>query len=94
MQSLARTLRTKDQSIQETAVKIELMERRLEASRKQADTIAELEGEVTKSRKQEGTLEEAMEQLQSDLDTLEKDNAKLKAAAAANPERQGKILAR
>jgi dynactin 1 len=92
LQSLARTLRAKDQSIQETAVKIELMERRLEAGRKQADTIAGLEGELAKARKQQGALEEAMEQVQADLDALEKDNAKLKAAAAANPERQGRAI--
>jgi seryl-tRNA synthetase len=91
MQSLARSLRVKDQSIQETGVKIELMERRLEASRKQADMISELEGEIAKARKQESAYEEAMEQLQSDLDTLEKDNAKLKASVAANPVRQGKL---
>jgi hypothetical protein len=91
MQSLARSLRVKDQSIQETGVKIELMERRLEASRKQADMISELEGEISKARKQESAYEEAMEQLQSDLDTLEKENAKLKASVAANPERQGKL---
>jgi dynactin 1 len=91
MQSLVRTLRAKDQSIQETAVKIELMERRLEASKKQADTISELESELAKARKQESAYEEAMEQLQSDLDVLEKDNAKLKAAAVAHPERQGEV---
>jgi dynactin 1 len=91
LQSLARTLRAKDQSIQETAVRTELLERRLEASKKQADAIAELEGALVKARKQEGTYEEAMEQLQADLDTLEKENAKMKAAAAANPERQGQM---
>ncbi|TFK42165.1 dynactin [Crucibulum laeve] len=87
MQGLVRSLKTKDQSIQESAVKIELMERRMEAVKKQADTIVELENELSKARKQERAYEEAMEQLQADLDTLEQDNAKLKTMTAGQ-ERQ------
>lgn len=87
IQGLARSLRTKDQTIQESTVKIELMERRLEAVKKQADAIVELENELSKARKQERAYEEAMEQLQADLDTLEQDNAKLKTLTAGQ-ERQ------
>ena len=87
IQALARTIRIKDQQIQETGVKIELMERRMETVKKQADTITDLENELAKARKQERAYEEAMEQLQADLDALEQDNAKLKALAN-NPERQ------
>lgn len=87
MQALIRTLKTKDQNIQEAGVKIELMERRLETVKKQVDTITDLENELSKARKQERAYEEAMEQLQADLDALEQDNAKLKALAN-NPERQ------
>ncbi|KAF5385085.1 hypothetical protein D9615_001067 [Tricholomella constricta] len=82
MQGLVRSLKTKDQSIQESGVKIELMERRMEAVKKQADTIVDLENELSKARRQERAYEEAMEQLQADLDTLEQDNAKLKALTA------------
>ena len=82
MQALVRTLRARDQQSQESGVKIELMERRIEASKKQADTIVDLENELMKARKQERAYEEAMEQLQADLDALEQDNAKLKAAAS------------
>jgi dynactin 1 len=88
MQGLMRSLKTKDQSIQESAVKIELMERRMEAAKKQADMILNLEGELSKARKQERAYEEAMEQLQADLDALEQDNAKLKTLTAGQ-ERQG-----
>lgn len=87
IQALVRTLKTKDQSIQESTVKIELMERRMETVKKQADAIADLETELQKARKQERAYEEAMEQLQADLDTLEQDNAKLKTMAS-NPEKQ------
>ena len=82
IQGLARALKIKDQNIQEATVKIELMERRLDAVKKQAETISELESEIAKARKQEKSYEEAIEQLQSDLDTLEQDNNKLKAMTA------------
>jgi dynactin 1 len=88
IQGLVRSLKTKDQTIQESGVKIEHMERRMEAARKQADTIGDLENELSKARKQERAYEEAMEQLQADLDTFEQDNAKLKALVAGS-ERQG-----
>ena len=88
IQSLVRSLKGKDQAIQESTVKIELMERRMETVKKQADTIHGLESELSKARKQERAYEEAMEQLQTDLDVLEQDNAKLKAAGVGH-ERQG-----
>jgi len=88
IQALVRNLKSKDQNIQESSVKIELMERRMETVKKQADTINDLEAEMSKARKQERSYEEAIDQLQHDLDALEQDNMKLKALAN-NPERQG-----
>jgi len=88
IQALVRTLKSKDQNIQESSVKIELMERRMRAVKKQADAINDLEAEMGKARKQERSYEEAIDQLQHDLDALEQDNIKLKALAN-NPERQG-----
>jgi dynactin 1 len=90
MQGLVRSLKTKDQNIQESTVKIELMERRMESVKKQADTIVDLENEIAKSKKQDRAYEDAIEQLQADLDTAELEIAKLKAAPNG-PERQGKI---
>jgi vacuolar-type H+-ATPase subunit I/STV1 len=91
IQALVRNLKAKDQHIQESSVKIELMERRMETVKKQADAIVDLESELSKARKQERSYEEAMEQLQADLDALEQDNVKLKAMAAG-PERQSSLL--
>ena len=68
-------------------MKVELMERWMETVKKQADAITEVENELAKVRKQERAYKEAMEQLQTDLDALEQDNAKLKTFAN-NPERQ------
>ena len=90
MQGLVRTLKAKEQAIQESAVRIELMERRMEAVKKQADTIADLEGELSNAKKQKRVYEEAMEQLQADLDALEQDNAKLKAMTTVQ-ERHGAL---
>ncbi|KIJ51351.1 hypothetical protein M422DRAFT_26769 [Sphaerobolus stellatus SS14] len=90
MQDLVRGLKTRDQTLQESAVRIELMERRMEAVKKQADTITDLEAELSKARKQERSYEEAIEQLQADLDILEQDNARLKVAAPG-PERQTSV---
>ncbi|KAF8481025.1 dynein associated protein-domain-containing protein [Russula ochroleuca] len=81
MQGLVRTLKIKDQNIQESAVKIELMERRMEGVKKQAEAVTELEGLLGKAQKQEKYYVEAMEQLQSEFDALAKENGKLKAAS-------------
>jgi dynactin 1 len=81
MQGLVRTLKIKDQNIQESGVKIELMERRMEGVKKQAEAVTELEGLLGKAQKQEKYYVEAMEQLQSEFDALAKENSKLKAAS-------------
>lgn len=91
IQGLVRSLKTKDQTVQESGVKIELMERRMETVKKQADTISDLEAELAKAKKQEKTYEEAMEQLQGDLDAAEQENVKLKNSSTAH-DRQGMVL--
>ncbi len=88
MQGLVRTLKSRDQNIQESAVKIELMERRMEAAKKQAEAVTELEGLLAKAQKQEKYYVEAMEQLQSEFDSLAKENSKLKAVSTAS-EKEG-----
>lgn len=70
-------LTKQDQTLQESGVKVETLERRLEATRKQAEQIVELENDVTKAKKQEKVYEDAIEQMQKDLDILEAENAKL-----------------
>ncbi|KAF8167287.1 dynactin [Crassisporium funariophilum] len=87
IQALARNVKTKDQTVQESAVKIELMERRLEAIKKQADTIAELEKDLAAAKKQEKASSDTLLQLHSELDNVYQENAKLKASTAGQ-ERQ------
>ncbi|GJN94727.1 hypothetical protein Rhopal_007818-T1 [Rhodotorula paludigena] len=88
MRDMLRDLRAKDQAHQEATVKIELMEKRLEGVKKQAEAMTELEGELAKSRKQERTYEEANEVLQRDLDKMEQELDKLRQVAAT-AEKQG-----
>ena len=79
IQALVRDVKARDPNIQESSVKIELIERRMEMVKKQADTINDLE--ASKARKQERSYEETVDQLQHDLGTLEQDNMKLEALA-------------
>ncbi|GAA5828534.1 hypothetical protein JCM11251_000839 [Rhodosporidiobolus azoricus] len=88
MRDLMRDMRTKEQTYQESAVKIELMEKRMEGVKKQADALAQLEGDLAKSKKQERTYEEANEVLQRDLDKMEAELTKFRQTAAA-AEKQG-----
>jgi dynactin 1 len=67
-----------DQTLQESGVKVEILERRLEATRKQADQIIELENDLTKAKKQEKVYSDAIEQLQAEQDALEGENARLR----------------
>ncbi|KAK4702285.1 dynactin 1, partial [Phenoliferia sp. Uapishka_3] len=93
MRDLVREMRIKDQSYQESAVKIELMEKRMEAVKKQADAISELETELLKSKKQERAYEEAIETLQGDLDTMEQEINKLKQTATVADKQGARLLA-
>ncbi|KAL7423292.1 hypothetical protein Q5752_002593 [Cryptotrichosporon argae] len=77
-----REVKLRDQSLQESGVKVETLERRLEATRKQADLIVELENDVAKAQKQEKVYEEAIEQLQAEQDALEAENARLRKSSA------------
>lgn len=81
-----------DQNINEAVVKIQLLERRAEGSKRQADALTDLEDQLSKARKQEKAYEEAMEQLQTDLDALEQENGRLKQSLSA-PDRQSKPCA-
>ena len=75
IQALARNIKIKDQTIQESSVKIELMERRLEVIKRQAETILDLENKLTSAKKDAKKFREDMESLQNELE-MEQKNAK------------------
>lgn len=85
VKDLLRQMRVKEQAHQEDAVKIEVMQKRMESVKKQADAITELEGELVKGKKQEKTYTDAIETMQSELERLEQENRKLKQNAPAAP---------
>ncbi|KAK8858530.1 hypothetical protein IAR55_002757 [Kwoniella newhampshirensis] len=88
VKDLIREIKMRDQSLQEAGVKVETLERRLEASRKQGDIILDLENDVAKAKKQEKVYEEAIEQLQAEQDALEAENAKLRKGQGHGLDRQ------
>ena len=63
----------------------------METVKKQADTIVDLETEINKGKKQERAYEEAIEQLQADIDAIEQENARLKSLSAGQ-ERQRMLI--
>ncbi|KAJ1976839.1 hypothetical protein H4R35_002527 [Dimargaris xerosporica] len=80
--NLIREIKLKDQALQESGVKIELLEKRMETVKKQAETITRLEEKIHKGKDQQRIFEEAMDNLQTELEQLEQENHKLKKAAA------------
>ncbi|WOO77325.1 Dynactin, isoform [Vanrija pseudolonga] len=78
LKDMLREVKIRDQTLQESGVKVETLERRLEASRKQADMILELENDIAKAKKQEKVYEDAIEALQAEQDSLEAENARLR----------------
>ncbi|KAG9306594.1 hypothetical protein G9A89_004791 [Geosiphon pyriformis] len=81
IRELMKELKMKDQALQEGQVKIELLEKRIEHAKGQADTILALQEQLASSRKQQNDYEEAMESLQTELETLEQDNKQFKKLA-------------
>ena len=90
IQALARNVKIKDQTIQESSVKIELMERRLEVIKRQAETILELENKLASAKKDAKKFREDMEALQIELE-MEQKNAKLMAMTGGQ-ENQGEFF--
>ncbi|CEP09589.1 hypothetical protein [Parasitella parasitica] len=85
---LIKDVKIKDQALQESGVKIELLEKRMETVKKQADQINMLEETLAKTQAQEQMYAEAMENLQTEYDTLEQENLQLKKNAAKKEEKR------
>lgn len=78
LSQVMRDFRSKEQTLQENAVKIELMEKRAEHVKQQVEALNEIEAELAKAKKQEKAYEEALEALHADMEAIEKENVKLK----------------
>ncbi|ORX62149.1 hypothetical protein DM01DRAFT_1379982 [Hesseltinella vesiculosa] len=93
---LIKDLKSKDQLLQESHVKVELLERRMINVKRQADQIEGLEKALQASQSQESMYSDALDSLQAEYDRLEKEHKQLKklsseyeeggvGAALANP---------
>ncbi|KAI8967450.1 hypothetical protein BDF20DRAFT_235770 [Mycotypha africana] len=83
---LIKDIKLKDQLLQESNVKIEILEKRMEVAKKQAEQIALLEESLNKSQTQEQIYAEAIENLRTEYETLEQENSKLKKDMASKSE--------
>ncbi|CAO3591941.1 unnamed protein product [Absidia cylindrospora] len=83
---LLKDIKLKDLSIQETSVKVELLEKRTEAAKKQAEQIVVLEETLQKSQSQEQMYSEALENLKAEYGVLQQENGELKKAASIKEE--------
>lgn len=89
---LIKDVRMKDQTLQESEVKISLLEKRMEVAKKEMEQIKSLEDDLEKSMNQEQMYAEAMENLQNEYDQLEMENNQLKKEASKREEKRQSIL--
>ncbi|KAF9135819.1 hypothetical protein BGW39_011408 [Mortierella sp. 14UC] len=75
---LVKEAKLKDQALQESGVKIELLGKRMENFKKQAEQISILDRDVNNAKKQERDYDEAISALQADMAALEEQNAQLR----------------
>ncbi|KDN52710.1 hypothetical protein K437DRAFT_292826 [Tilletiaria anomala UBC 951] len=69
---LYREIRSRDERLQEEAIKVERLGRQLKASKEQADQILSLRHDLGETQKQSKAYQEANETMQGDIDNLEK----------------------
>ncbi|CAO3626644.1 unnamed protein product [Cunninghamella echinulata] len=89
---LIKDVKLKDQSLQEANVKIDLLERRMEFAKKEAEQISQLEDALEKANNQEQMYIEAMDNLQAEFDVLEQENNQLKKEVAKKEEKRQSLL--
>ncbi|GAA5820892.1 hypothetical protein JCM10212_006257 [Sporobolomyces blumeae] len=87
LKELIREGKNKDEAYSESLVKISLLEKRLDSFKKQTEHVVRLESDLSKSRKQERTYEEANDVLQRDLEKVEAELAKLRQATGQSDRR-------
>ncbi|KAI9228384.1 MAG: hypothetical protein DHS80DRAFT_15653, partial [Piptocephalis tieghemiana] len=81
--SLHREVKLRERALEEGRARVEMLESRQESLRQQANQLTQVEEELSRARVQERAFEEAIENLQSDLDRLERDNGELEKAKLA-----------
>ncbi|KAI8597495.1 hypothetical protein EDD21DRAFT_215136 [Dissophora ornata] len=75
---LVKEVKLKEQALQESGVEIELLGKRMESFKKQAEQLSILDRDADKAKKQEQVYEVAISTLQAEMASLEEENAQLK----------------
>ncbi|OAV92880.1 hypothetical protein PTTG_02031 [Puccinia triticina 1-1 BBBD Race 1] len=83
IRELVKDTRAKDHSLQESQVKIQVMEKRMEAVKKQADAMSELESRLKKAEKEVKQYEELNESMQNEYEKMAEQNKELKIQLVA-----------
>ncbi|GAA5800673.1 hypothetical protein HPULCUR_006109 [Helicostylum pulchrum] len=89
---LIKDVRLKDQALQESDVKVSLLEKRMETAKKEVEHIKSLEEALDKSSDREQIYAEAVESIQSDYDLLKAEINSLKNEANKREEKRQSIL--
>ncbi|KAI9323317.1 dynein associated protein-domain-containing protein [Dichotomocladium elegans] len=89
---LIKDVKMKDQALQEASIKVDLLERRMDAAKKEAEQIMTLEENLEKARAQTQMYSEAMENLQAEYEGLEQENLELKKLVSVSKEDKRKSL--
>ncbi|KAI9493077.1 dynein associated protein-domain-containing protein [Zychaea mexicana] len=89
---LIKDIKSKDQALQEANIRVELLERRMEAAKKDTEQFHALEESLEKAKAQTQMYSEAMENLQTEYEALEQENNQLKKVAAATTQKEDKRL--
>lgn len=90
LRDLYQQIKARDAALQESAIKIERLNRQLDRTKGQGEAHEEVKSRLTEARQQAKTYQDANESLQAELDALEKTNEELRAQVAAGEDLQGK----
>ena len=71
VKKLASDIKTKEESYNQAHIKVQILEKRIEALRQQSSVVDHYEVELKKMKEQEKTYMEAIESMQSEIDRLE-----------------------
>ncbi|KAG8856780.1 hypothetical protein FRB96_006284 [Tulasnella sp. 330] len=83
--TLVKEIKTREQIIQESGAKIELMERRMEAVKRQGEAIIDLEAQLEQAVKQEKEWREAVDSYQAEIEALDEQCHRLKQQLESAP---------
>lgn len=80
----ARTVALRDQTLEESSVKIELLESRMRDATKKNERITQLETKIEEAKKREGELAESLEAQSKELVAMEQDRERWRKVAGEN----------